>query len=144
MHAPNAVGSGGVTTDEVGNQGWSQSGASTGASTSDSQEEKPVKVGQELDVEITEMSRRGDGVARIQGFVVFVPRATHGQKVKIRVVSMRPNFAVAEIRRATGLGPPPVEGEKVNSSLVITDDGDYELFPHGGRQSSQPSPCRSR
>ncbi|MDA4122627.1 MAG: TRAM domain-containing protein [Thaumarchaeota archaeon] len=90
-----------MTTDEAGDQGRSHSGAATPSLKPDSpegfSEEKPVKVGQELDVEITEMSRRGDGIARIQGFVVFVPRATNGQKVKIKVASVRPNFAVAEI-----------------------------------------------
>ena len=59
--------------------------------------EKPVKVGDELDVTITEMSRRGDGVARIQGFVIFVPTGTQGQQARIRITALRPNFAVAEL-----------------------------------------------
>ena len=33
---------------------------------------KPVEVGKEYEVEITEISRQGDGIARVQGFVVFV------------------------------------------------------------------------
>ena len=33
---------------------------------------KPVEVGKEYDVEVTEISRQGDGIARVQGFVVFV------------------------------------------------------------------------
>jgi hypothetical protein len=33
---------------------------------------KPVEVGKEYDVDITELSRRGDGVAKIQGFIIFV------------------------------------------------------------------------
>ena len=33
---------------------------------------KPVEVGKEYEVRISEVSRRGDGIARIQGFVIFV------------------------------------------------------------------------
>lgn len=59
--------------------------------------EKPVKVGEEIDVTISEVSRRGDGVARIQGFVIFVPTARQGQQARIKITAIRPNFATAEI-----------------------------------------------
>lgn len=58
---------------------------------------KPVKVGEELDVSITDISRRGDGIARVRGFVIFVPRTKPGDSVKIRVTSVGPRFAVAEV-----------------------------------------------
>ncbi|MEM4700230.1 MAG: TRAM domain-containing protein [Candidatus Nezhaarchaeales archaeon] len=58
---------------------------------------KPVAVGGEYDVEVTEVSRRGDGIARVQGFVVFVPGAKPGQRVKVRVVKMGDRYAVAEV-----------------------------------------------
>lgn len=35
---------------------------------------KPVETGKEYDVQITETSRRGDGIARVQGFVIFQGR----------------------------------------------------------------------
>ncbi len=59
--------------------------------------EKPVKVGEEIDVTVSEVSRRGDGVARIQGFVIFIPGAKQGMQVKIRIKEIRPNFATAEL-----------------------------------------------
>ena len=43
---------------------------------------KPVEMGKEYEVEISEVSRRGDGIARIQGFVIFVEGAKTGQKTK--------------------------------------------------------------
>ncbi|MCX8204731.1 MAG: TRAM domain-containing protein [Candidatus Nezhaarchaeota archaeon] len=58
---------------------------------------KPVAVGGEYNVEITEVSRRGDGIARVQGFVVFVPGVKPGQRVKVRVVKMGNRYAVAEV-----------------------------------------------
>lgn len=59
--------------------------------------EKPVKVGEELDVTVSEVSRRGEGVARIQGFVIFIPNTKQGMQAKIRIKEIRPNFATAEL-----------------------------------------------
>ncbi|MCJ7721886.1 TRAM domain-containing protein, partial [Candidatus Bathyarchaeota archaeon] len=36
---------------------------------------KPVEAGKEYNIEIQETSRRGDGITRIEGLVVFVPNA---------------------------------------------------------------------
>ena len=33
----------------------------------------PVKVGAELDVKIEGVGEKGDGIAKVQGFVLFVP-----------------------------------------------------------------------
>jgi len=54
-------------------------------------------LGREYDVEITELSRRGDGLARVQGFVLFVPGTKPGQRVRVRVVKMGSRYAVAEV-----------------------------------------------
>lgn len=59
--------------------------------------EKPVKVGEEIEVAVSELSRRGDGVARIQGFVIFIPNTKPGMQAKIRIKEIRPNFATAEL-----------------------------------------------
>ena len=59
--------------------------------------EKPVKVGEEIDVLVSEVSRRGDGVARIEGFVIFIPNAKQGTQAKIRIKEIRPSFATAEL-----------------------------------------------
>jgi len=58
---------------------------------------KPVEIGQEYDVDIKEMSRRGDGIARIEGFVVFVSNTQNGDHVKIRVTRISSRFAEAEV-----------------------------------------------
>ena len=61
---------------------------------------KPVEVGKEYEVDISEVSRRGEGIARIQGFIIFVPGARAGQRVKIRVTRVGERFANAEIVRS--------------------------------------------
>jgi len=69
---------------------------------------KPVEVGKEYDVEIQETSRRGEGIARIKGLVVFVPNTKPGDKVKIRVTRISRRFCEAEI---VGKGESKAEDE---------------------------------
>ncbi|MEM0363959.1 MAG: TRAM domain-containing protein [Candidatus Nitrosocaldus sp.] len=58
---------------------------------------KPVEKGQEYTVRIDEMSKKGDGVARIKGFVIFVHGAEIGKEYKIRISNVANRFATAEI-----------------------------------------------
>ncbi|MEW6603583.1 MAG: TRAM domain-containing protein [Thermoproteota archaeon] len=58
---------------------------------------KPVETGKEYDVQITETSRQGDGVARVQGFVIFVKGGKPGQNTKIKVTNVGARFATAEL-----------------------------------------------
>lgn len=58
---------------------------------------KPVKVGEEYDVEITETGSKGDGIARIKNFVVFVPGSKKGEKKHIKIKEVRNKFAIGEI-----------------------------------------------
>ncbi len=55
--------------------------------------ERPVRVGQELEVEITGFSHEGQGVGRYQNFTLFIPEALAGEKVRVRVTEVRKNFA---------------------------------------------------
>lgn len=57
----------------------------------------PIKEGSEYDVKIEDTGRDGDGIARIEGFVVFVAGAKVGDEVKVRVNSVRRNFGFADI-----------------------------------------------
>jgi predicted RNA-binding protein with TRAM domain len=56
---------------------------------------KPVEIGKEYDVQVTERSDRSHGIATIQGFVIFVKNGKVGDKVKVTSVGNR--FAIAEI-----------------------------------------------
>ena len=58
---------------------------------------KPVETGKEYNVQITDTSRKGDGIARIRGFVIFVKGGRIGQDVKAKVTSVGERFATAEI-----------------------------------------------
>lgn len=56
----------------------------------------PVTTGDELVVEVTDEGREGDGIARVDGFTVFVPDAAVGEEVEVRIEDVKPRFAFAE------------------------------------------------
>jgi predicted RNA-binding protein with TRAM domain len=69
-----------------------------------SSQDKPVKEGETYDVEIIEVGSRGDGIAKIQNFVIFVPGTNKGDKVKVRITKVRSSSAVGEV--VSGEGEP--------------------------------------
>jgi predicted RNA-binding protein with TRAM domain len=59
---------------------------------------KPVETGKEYTVDITDTGKSGDGIARIQGFIIFIKSAKAGDKnVKIKINSVGSRFATAEV-----------------------------------------------
>ncbi|MBP2144319.1 putative RNA-binding protein with TRAM domain [Methanococcus voltae] len=56
----------------------------------------PVKQGEQYNVTIEDMGKSGDGIARIDGFVIFVPEAQKGEEVAIKVTAIKEKFAFAE------------------------------------------------
>jgi len=68
---------------------------------------KPVEVGKEYDVNIEEVSSRGEGIARVQGLVIFVPNAKQGEHIKIKVTRISRRFAEAQV-----VGKPQAESEE--------------------------------
>lgn len=59
--------------------------------------EKPVKEGEEHEVTIDAVGSRGDGIAKVNNFVIFVPGVQAGQTVRVRITSVRERFATAEV-----------------------------------------------
>ncbi len=60
----------------------------------------PVSPGEEVNVLIESVGEKGDGVAKKQGFVIFVPKAEKGQELKIKITKVLKNVAFSE-----NLGP---------------------------------------
>jgi len=56
----------------------------------------PIKEGDEYEVKIEDTGKEGDGITRIEGFVVFVPDTAVGDEVKVKITSVRKRFAFAE------------------------------------------------
>ncbi len=58
---------------------------------------KPVKVGDELELTIEASASKGDGIAKKDGYVIFVKGAKQGDTVKVRITEVRPRFALGEM-----------------------------------------------
>ncbi len=56
----------------------------------------PVRPGDELEVDVVDVGAEGDGVAKVDGFTLFVSGATAGETVHVRVDDVKPQFAFAE------------------------------------------------
>lgn len=59
----------------------------------------PVSVGETYEVKIENIGREGDGIARIEGFVVFVPNTKVGDRVKIKITKVSRRVAFGEVVR---------------------------------------------
>ena len=58
----------------------------------------PMSVGEEYNVKIEDVSRQGNaGIAKIEGFVIFVNNASPGERVMVRIVKVENGYAKAEI-----------------------------------------------
>ncbi len=58
---------------------------------------KPIEEGDTYEVEIIDKGREGDGVAKIDDFVIFVPEAEKGDKIKIKITEIRDNYSKGRI-----------------------------------------------
>jgi predicted RNA-binding protein with TRAM domain len=84
---------------------------------------KPVKVGEEYDVEISEVGSRGDGIARVNNFVVFVNGAKQGEKTKIKIKEVRNRFAIGEKVGEAGAAEVAEEAsEAVEETEEVTEE----------------------
>ena len=54
---------------------------------------KPVKTGDELEVKVEEVASKGDGIAKKDGFVIFVKGAKKGDTVKVRITDVKERYA---------------------------------------------------
>ncbi|MDK2831224.1 MAG: hypothetical protein PWQ75_976 [Methanolobus sp.] len=57
----------------------------------------PVEAGETYDVTIEDIAREGDGIARVSGFVIFVPETKVGDEVTIKVTKVLSKFAFGEL-----------------------------------------------
>ena len=57
----------------------------------------PVEEGEVYDVTIQDLARQGDGIARIEGFVVFVPGTKVGDNARIKIERVLPKYGFASL-----------------------------------------------
>ena len=78
----------------------------------------PVKVGDELEVTVEAVGAKGDGIAKKDGFVLFIPNAKEGDTVKVKVTRVLRKVGFAEV---VGEGAAPAEGEEAAQDEYAED-----------------------
>jgi len=61
------------------------------------EKQSPVELGDELEVNITDLSPSGDGMSKIQGYIIMVPKAKPRDRVKIKITQVGKKAAIGEI-----------------------------------------------
>ncbi|WP_135364751.1 23S rRNA (uridine(2552)-2'-O)-methyltransferase [Halosimplex halophilum] len=56
----------------------------------------PVREGDTVEVEIVDVGSEGDGIAKVEGFTLFVSGVEEGETVEVRVDDVKPNYAFAQ------------------------------------------------
>ncbi|MBU0756525.1 MAG: TRAM domain-containing protein [Nanoarchaeota archaeon] len=57
----------------------------------------PVKEGDEVDVKIEAIGEKGDGIAKIDGFVLIIPNTKTNDQVKVRITKVLKKVGFAEV-----------------------------------------------
>ena len=57
----------------------------------------PVAAGDRLEVDVVDVGDEGDGIAKVDGYTLFVPGADAGETVEVRVTDVKPRFGFAEL-----------------------------------------------
>jgi len=89
----------------------------------------PVNVGDEIDVKIEAVGEKGDGIAKKDGFVLFVPNTKEGQEVRIRITKVLRKVGFAEV-----VG----EAESVPQEQAPTEEGSQ---PEKAEEAKQDQPA---
>lgn len=88
----------------------------------------PVKVGDELDVKIEAVGEKGDGIAKKDGFVLFVPGVKQGDQVKVRVTKVLRKVGFAEVVGA-GASSESEQPQSEESEETAESEGEVEEAP---------------
>ncbi len=82
----------------IGGDGESGSTEPSTADRPSDEPQPPVEEGEIRYVEIEDLGKQGDGIARVErGYVIIVPGAEVGERVKIEIAEVKSNFAVGEV-----------------------------------------------
>ncbi len=85
----------------------------------------PVKEGDVYDVEIEGIGDKGDGIAKVQGYVIVVPNVKKGDHVKVKVNAVRGKVSFGEVVGEAAAKPEeeaPAEGGDEEAKEEPSDD----------------------
>lgn len=86
----------------------------------------PIQVGEELDVKIEAVGAKGDGIAKVKGFVIFVAGAKEGENVRIKIT---------KVFRKVGFGEVVGAGNASETKEEPQDEGTMEESEEGSEEA---------
>ena len=86
----------------------------------------PVQVGEEIDVKIEAVGEKGDGIAKQNGFVLFVPGVKEGDEVRIKITKVLRKVGFAEV---IGSAQDKVEDPQPAEQEPAAEEGSAEEAP---------------
>lgn len=84
----------------------------------------PVKEGDTYDVTIESIGEKGDGIAKVEGYVIVVPDTKKGEKVKVKVNAVRGKVSFGEVVERLGEASPKDEEETGDEEETASEDGE--------------------
>tara|TARA_B100000315_G_C14192480_1_gene413984 strand:+ start:138 stop:506 length:369 start_codon:yes stop_codon:yes gene_type:complete len=100
----------------------------------------PVNVGDEFEVTIEAVGAKGDGIAKKEGFVLFVPGVQKGDNVKIKVTKVLRKVGFAEVVGSSGSGeerPAEDAPAEETSEEAPQEEAKEEAAPEEAPQDSE-------
>ena len=88
--------------------------------------EKPVNEGDTYDIEIEATGAKGDGIGKVKGFVVIIPDAKPGQKLKVKIDAVRGKVAFGSIVGEADAAPAAEAGEENASTEEVKEEASEE------------------
>lgn len=82
----------------------------------------PVKEGDTYDVEIEGIGDKGDGIAKVQGYVIVVPNVKKGDRVKVKINAVRGKVSFGEVVGEAE----KTESKEDEEAAALTEESDEE------------------
>ncbi|HLC22426.1 MAG TPA: TRAM domain-containing protein, partial [Candidatus Nanoarchaeia archaeon] len=98
---------------------------------------KPVQQGDEVEVTIESTGAKGDGVAKVNNFVIIVPGAKEGEKVKVRITRVLRKMAFGEIVGGASEEEASKEETEESSDEEESDESQSEEEPSEESDSNE-------
>ena len=97
----------------------------------------PVKVGDELDVKIEAVGEKGDGIAKKNGFVLFVPGVKEGDEVRIKITKVLRRVGFAEVAGQASEAPEQEEEKPAEEATESPEEKPSEEEGSGEAQNTE-------
>ena len=59
--------------------------------------EPPVKEGEEYTLKVESVGAKGDGVAKLQGYTIFIPGGKADEEYMVKITKVFPSYAFSEV-----------------------------------------------